>query len=80
MSKNWYPVINYENCIECKACINKCTHGVYDKTKEKPVVIYTEGCLEGCRGCQTLCQSGAIEYIGDTGATSEGCNCGCSCS
>lgn len=48
VSKNWYPVINYENCIGCKACINKCTHGVYDKTKEKPIVIYTDGCVEGC--------------------------------
>jgi ferredoxin len=40
MSKRWYPVINYETCIECGACIQKCSHGVYDKEEVKPNVIY----------------------------------------
>ncbi|NLI92555.1 MAG: 4Fe-4S binding protein [Peptococcaceae bacterium] len=78
MSKKWYPVINYENCIECGACVDKCSHGVYEKGMNKPNVIYTDGCVEGCRGCQKLCPVDAIEYVGDTGSDS-GCDCGCSC-
>jgi NAD-dependent dihydropyrimidine dehydrogenase PreA subunit len=40
------------------------------------VVVYPEGCVEGCRGCQNLCPSGAIEYVGDTGEKGN-CSCGC---
>ena len=43
MTTKWYPIINQDNCIECGACINKCTHGVYNKESAKPVVIYPEG-------------------------------------
>ena len=50
MSKKWYPVIDVEKCSECGACINKCSHGVYDKTSSFPKVIYTDGCVDGCRG------------------------------
>jgi len=78
MSKRWYPVINYETCIECGACIQKCSHGVYDKEEVKPNVIYPEGCIDGCRGCQNLCPSESIEYVGDVGQQKE-CDCGCSC-
>lgn len=78
MSKTWYPVINYENCIECGACIAKCSHGVYGQGTTRPVTIYTEGCVDGCRGCQKLCPSGAIDYVGDVGKD-KGCDCHCSC-
>lgn len=67
MSKKWYPVINYESCIECGACINKCKNGVYEQNSTKPKITNPEGCIDGCRGCQTLCPTEAIEYVGDTG-------------
>lgn len=76
MSKKWYPVISYETCIECGACIEKCSHGVYDKNASKPTVIFPEGCVDGCRGCQKLCPTASIEYVGDT---SQAGDCGCSC-
>lgn len=76
MSKNWYPVINYDICIECGACINKCLHGVYKKGGEKPEVVCPEGCIDGCHGCQNLCPVGAITYFGETGARKAG-GCGC---
>jgi NAD-dependent dihydropyrimidine dehydrogenase PreA subunit len=76
MAKNWYPVIDYEKCIECSACFNKCSHGVYEKDGERPVVVAPEHCVDGCRGCQSLCPADAIQYIGDTGQKS---NCGCCC-
>lgn len=85
MAKNWYPVINYEKCIECDACFNKCSHGVYEKTDEGIIVVYPEGCVDQCRGCQNLCPTNAIEYVGDlsigkgpeVAETQKECMCNC---
>lgn len=79
MTKSWYPIINYDNCIECGACINKCPNNVYEKDSEKPIVIYPEGCIERCKGCQTLCPAEAIKYYGDTGGIQITFNNGGSC-
>ncbi|OQB20837.1 MAG: NADH-plastoquinone oxidoreductase subunit [Firmicutes bacterium ADurb.Bin182] len=83
MSKNWYPMINYEKCVECGACIDMCQHGVYSKERApRPVVVYPEGCIEGCKGCGSLCPNEAIGYFGDEVACSAGgCDCsgGCAC-
>jgi len=81
MSPKWYPVIDYSVCVECGACVNFCKNGVYDKTKmPSPVVIFPEGCIEGCHGCESICPEKAIEYVGDTkGSPSKGCDCGGSC-
>jgi NAD-dependent dihydropyrimidine dehydrogenase PreA subunit len=66
MSKNWYPVIDYLECAECGLCIKKCAQGVYNKEKNPtPVVINTDGCIEGCHGCGNICPSGAIQYVGE---------------
>lgn len=78
MSKTWYPVIDYEKCVECGACTNKCPHGVFDMKKAPtPVVIIPKNCIHGCHGCRNLCPSEAITYVGDQGQ--KGSNCGCSC-
>ena len=78
MSKNWYPIINYDNCIECGSCVKKCTHGVYDKQQApKPVVIYPDGCVQGCHGCGNLCPAEAITYHGDKGEKTSGRGCSC---
>ena len=78
MSKTWYPIINYDLCIECGACTDKCKHGVYDKAQApRPVVVKPEGCVQGCHGCGNLCPSEAIEYAGDKSSTSNtACSCG----
>ncbi len=65
MSKTWYPVISYENCTECGACFNKCSHGVFELKTSCPVVVNPEGCVQGCHGCGNICPVGAIEYVGD---------------
>ncbi len=84
MSKNWYPVIDYLECAECGVCINKCAHGVYNKEKAPtPLIINTDGCIEGCHGCGNICPNGAIQYVGENtdwtppnGTTSkDGCCC-----
>jgi len=85
MAGVWYPVIDYMLCEECGACINKCGHGAYDKTKfPSPVVTDPEVCVDHCHGCGNLCPQGAITYIGeDTGWTppngrpvADACGCG----
>jgi NAD-dependent dihydropyrimidine dehydrogenase PreA subunit len=83
MAKAWYPMINYEKCAECGTCVDMCARGVYDKQKApRPVVVYPEGCVQGCKGCGDRCPSGAIEYFGDTAnepADGYGCGCNCGC-
>ena len=79
MSKSWYPMINYELCTECGACIEKCSHGVYKQGSARPVVSNPEGCIEGCHGCGNLCPAGAIDYAGENNG-SNSCGCGCCCS
>ena len=88
MAKNWYPMINYDNCIECGECVDMCPNGVYDKEKSPvPNVIFTDGCVAGCKGCGDKCPAQAITYFGDDGSMSEcagtscecGGTCGCSC-
>ena len=79
MSKNWYPVIDYAECTECGACVDMCEHGVYDKSKaSSPVVVYPEGCIEGCKGCGNLCPGSAIQYVGDV-QNNGSCDCGGGC-
>jgi len=78
MSKTWYPVIDYEICLECGICTDKCCQGVYDMKKAPtPVVAAPENCLHGCHGCGRLCPSGAITYVGDTNAADNPCDCSC---
>ncbi len=78
MSKTWYPVIDYEKCIECGTCTDKCKHGVYDRKKAPtPVVVFPEGCIHGCHGCGNLCPQGAISYVGDVTVKAENCSCSC---
>lgn len=79
MSKTWYPVIDYERCVECGACTDKCSHAVYDlKKAPTPVVITPESCFHGCRGCGNLCPTEAISYVGsqEEGSGSSDCSCG----
>lgn len=78
MSRKWYPVIDFSTCIECGACIDKCSHGVYQTGTQKPNVINPDGCIDGCHGCQKLCPTGSIDYVGDVDQSTP-CNCSCTC-
>lgn len=70
MSKNWYPVINYETCIVCGACVDKCSHEVYEVSSGKVNVINPDNCIDRCRSCKKICPSDSIQYVGDTGQKS----------
>lgn len=69
MSKNWYPIIDYEKCIGCMSCNDMCQHGVYkiEGQDGKPKVVYGNGCVYGCHGCEKKCPADAIRYFGDDG-------------
>nr|WP_278309062.1 4Fe-4S dicluster domain-containing protein [Peptoclostridium litorale] len=70
--------MDYENCIDCGVCLNKCKNGVYEKRENSIVVVNPQVCIQGCRGCQNLCPADAISYVGDTGKTDDSeCSCGC---
>jgi NAD-dependent dihydropyrimidine dehydrogenase PreA subunit len=79
MSKNWYPVINFEACTACGACLKKCSHGVFADKGGTIIMLKPEGCAEGCHGCQKLCPTGAISYFGenDPNLKPSGSGCGC---
>lgn len=70
MSKGWYPIIDYGKCIGCMVCHDMCKHGVYKINDEinKPKVVYANGCIRGCHGCERRCPHEAIHYFGDDGA------------
>lgn len=77
MSKKWYPVIDYAKCAECGSCVDMCRHGVYDKAKApSPVVVFPDGCVEGCKGCGNKCPQEAIQYVGDV-RKNPGCGSAC---
>jgi len=66
MSKNWYPVIDTKTCDDCGKCVEKCSHGVFDKSSlKKPIIIFPDECMDGCHGCGNLCPSGSISYFGE---------------
>jgi NAD-dependent dihydropyrimidine dehydrogenase PreA subunit len=78
MSKKWYPVIDYSLCTECGNCTDMCMHGVFDGEKApSPVVIFPEGCIDGCHGCGKKCPADAISYVGDKPVESNPCCFSC---
>lgn len=79
MSKNWYPIIDYDKCIGCMACTKKCKRGVYQiGSDEKPQVINPDNCAQGCHGCESICPTNAITYFGDSDNTKINSCGGCS--
>jgi len=73
MSKNWYPIIDYEKCIGCLSCVEFCPHDVFKVEDGKPVVANPDNCVDFCRGCQKgACENGAIKYFGDEEARENG--------
>ena len=85
MSKSWFPVIDLKACTSCGACIDFCTHGVYEKTKAPyPVVVEPDTCIDHCHGCGNLCPTGAITYADEDtiwtplqGKAPQSAGCGC---
>jgi NAD-dependent dihydropyrimidine dehydrogenase PreA subunit len=60
MTKDWFPIINYDECIGCMTCVKFCPHGVYTEKDGKPFVKNSEACVDLCKGCEKICPQKAI--------------------
>ena len=84
---DWFPTIDYDKCIDCMACINFCTRGVYTEKDGKPKVVKPKKCVVGCTGCEPICPKGAIshppkKYLQNLVKRKDfktGCSCGGDC-
>lgn len=66
MSEKWYPIVEYEKCVNCGLCINNCPYDVFDKKSAlRPFVLDPDSCFDYCHGCGNCCPEGAIVYFGE---------------
>ncbi len=63
VQERWYPVIDYERCVNCRQCHEFCLFGVYAIDEPGQVqVVQPDKCKPGCPACSRLCPQGAILF------------------
>jgi Pyruvate/2-oxoacid:ferredoxin oxidoreductase delta subunit len=59
----WFPVIDYDRCINCRQCMNFCLFGTYGLSAEGKVqVVKPSGCKTNCPACARMCPRQAIIF------------------
>lgn len=59
----WFPVIDYERCVDCKQCLNFCLFGVYSLEDDGRVhVTRPANCKTRCPACARVCPHAAIIF------------------
>ena len=59
----WFPVIDYDRCLNCKQCMNFCLFGVYRLSEEGRVQVQNPaGCKTNCPACARMCPASAIIF------------------
>ena len=61
--KPWFPVIDYDRCVDCRQCLDFCLFGVYTADDDNKVrVTNPTHCKTDCPACARLCQQAAIIF------------------
>ena len=59
----WFPVIDYDRCINCGQCLDFCLFGVYERDAENKVVVANpQNCKNNCPACARICPKVAIIF------------------
>jgi len=59
----WYPVIDYDRCINCRQCASFCLFGVYSINPDGRVVVdQPDACKNLCPACSRICPEAAIIF------------------
>ncbi len=59
----WFPVIDYDRCNECGACIDFCLFGVYQKNNTGKIAVANPGnCKDNCPACARVCPHQAVIF------------------
>lgn len=59
----WFPVIDYDRCVQCMQCLGFCLFGVYGVDADKNIqVINPAQCKTNCPACARVCPHGAIMF------------------
>jgi len=58
----WFPTIDCDKCTQCGVCVEFCHQKVYSLVDGVPAVSNPYGCIVGCTGCQSKCDSKAISF------------------
>jgi len=59
----WFPVIDYDRCVNCKQCLNFCLFGVYSLDSEGQIKVERpSNCKTNCPACARVCPEAAIIF------------------
>lgn len=59
----WYPVVDFDCCMNCLECLNFCLFGVYSLGEANAVQVeQPDACRDGCPACARICPHGAIMF------------------
>jgi Pyruvate/2-oxoacid:ferredoxin oxidoreductase delta subunit len=59
----WFPVIDYDRCVNCRQCLEFCLFGVYATEADGRVgVRQPDHCKNNCPACARLCPQVAIMF------------------
>jgi len=59
----WYPILDYDRCINCGQCMNFCIFGVYSYDDNGKIFVkHPENCKNNCPACARICPQIAIIF------------------